>query len=69
VNTFHAMYLDNLPALASGCEISGYPKVIGMPRLYVDSDTLVGTMDRAACASTGRCRKSACWCLSRTVRC
>ena len=41
----HAMYLDNLPALASGREISGYPKVIGKPRLYIDSDTLVGTMD------------------------
>jgi len=41
----HAMYLDSLPALASGREISGYPKVIGKPKLYIDSDTLVGTMD------------------------
>lgn len=53
----HAMYLDNLPALASGREISAYPKVIGKPQLYVDSDTLVGTMDygslRVATATMG----------------
>jgi hypothetical protein len=33
-----AMYVDNLPAIASGREI-------GAPGLYVDSDTLVGTLD------------------------
>ena len=53
----HAMYVDNLPALASGREISAYPKVIGKPRLYVDSDTLVGTLDygslRVATATMG----------------
>lgn len=41
----HSMYLDSLPALASGREISAYPKVIGKPQLYTDSDTLVGTLD------------------------
>jgi len=53
----HSMYLDNLPALASGREISAYPKVFGSPRLYVDSDTLVGTLDygslRVATATMG----------------
>jgi acetoacetate decarboxylase len=53
----HSMYLDSLPALASGRELSGYPKVIGKPRLYVDSDTLVGTLDygtlRVATATMG----------------
>lgn len=41
----HAMYLDNQPALAAGREVSAYPKMWGKPRLYVDSDTLVGTLD------------------------
>ncbi|HMN20946.1 MAG TPA: acetoacetate decarboxylase [Ottowia sp.] len=53
----HAMYLDNLPALASGREVSAYPKKWGAPRLYVDSDTLVGTLDygtlRVATATMG----------------
>jgi acetoacetate decarboxylase len=53
----HAMYLDNLPALASGREVSGYPKKLGSPRLFVDSDTLVGTLDygslRVATATMG----------------
>lgn len=53
----HSMYLDNLPALASGREVSGYPKRLGAPRLYVDSDTLVGTLDygtlRVATATMG----------------
>jgi acetoacetate decarboxylase len=53
----HSMYLDNLPALASGREVSGYPKRLGSPKLYVDSDTLVGTLDygtlRVATATMG----------------
>jgi acetoacetate decarboxylase len=53
----HSMYLDNLPALASGREVSAYPKRLGKPRLYVDSDTLVGTLDygtlRVATATMG----------------
>ncbi|MFD9006445.1 acetoacetate decarboxylase [Streptomyces sp. NPDC059582] len=53
----HAMYLDNFPATAAGREASAYPKVIGAPRLYVDSGALVGTLDygtlRVATATMG----------------
>ncbi|MGW1102462.1 acetoacetate decarboxylase [Streptomyces sp. NPDC002540] len=52
-----AMYVDNLPAIASGREISAYPKKLGAPRLTVDADTLVGTLDygslRVATATMG----------------
>ncbi|MCP2259834.1 acetoacetate decarboxylase [Streptoalloteichus tenebrarius] len=52
-----AMYVDSLPAIASGRELSAYPKKLGAPRLYVDSDTLVGTLDygslRVATATMG----------------
>ncbi len=52
-----AMYLDNYPAIASGRELSSYPKALGSPKLYVDSDTLVGTLDygslRVATATMG----------------
>lgn len=41
----HAMYLDNLPAIAFGREISAFPKLLGTPKLYVDNDTLVGTLN------------------------
>ncbi|MGW1835576.1 acetoacetate decarboxylase [Streptomyces sp. NPDC002067] len=51
------MYVDSLPAIASGREMSAYPKKAGAPRLYVDSDTLVGTLDygslRVATATMG----------------
>lgn len=40
-----SMYVDNFPAIASGREISAFPKKLGQPRLYVDHDTLVGTLD------------------------
>jgi len=53
----HAMYLDNLPAIAAGREISAYPKLFGKPTLYVDNDTLIGTLDygslRVATATMG----------------
>jgi acetoacetate decarboxylase len=53
----HAMYLDNHPAIASGREMGAYPKKLGNPRLYVDSDVLVGTLDhgslRVATATMG----------------
>ena len=53
----HAMYVDNHPAIASGRERSAYPKKLGSPRLFVDSDTLVGTLDygslRVATATMG----------------
>ncbi|WPK11055.1 acetoacetate decarboxylase [Lysinibacillus louembei] len=53
----HSMYVDSFPAIASGREISGYPKKLGKPNLYVDSDVLVGTLDygtlRVATATMG----------------
>jgi acetoacetate decarboxylase len=53
----HAMYVDNHPAIASGRELSAYPKKLGSPRLYIDADTLVGTLDygtlRVATATMG----------------
>src|SRR3954453_17537796 len=52
-----AMYVDSLASIASGREISAYPKKLGAPKLYVDSDTLVGTLDygslRVATATMG----------------
>lgn len=39
------MYLDNLPAIAAGRELSAFPKKLGSARMFVDSDTLVGTLD------------------------
>ncbi|MFG2881198.1 acetoacetate decarboxylase [Streptomyces sp. NPDC048297] len=51
------MYVDSLPAIASGREIGAFPKKLGTPRLYVDSDTLIGTLDygtlRVATATMG----------------
>lgn len=40
----HGMYLNNEPAIAVGREMSAYPKKLGSPKLFVDSDTLVGTL-------------------------
>lgn len=51
------MYLDNLPAIAAGRELSAFPKKLGLAKLFVDSDTLVGTLDygslRVASATMG----------------
>jgi acetoacetate decarboxylase len=51
------MYLDNLPAIAGGREADAFPKKLGTPRLFVDSDTVVGTLDygslRVATATMG----------------
>ena len=51
------MYVDSHPAIASGREVAAYPKKLGKPRLSVDSDTLVGTLDygsiRVALATMG----------------
>ena len=41
----HSMYLDNHPAIAGGREVFGFPKKLAKPRLVVDSDTLLGTLD------------------------
>lgn len=53
----HMMYLDNEPAIAVGRELSAYPKKLGYPKLFVDSDTLVGTLEygklRVATATMG----------------
>ncbi len=53
----HSMYVDNFPAIASGRELTAYPKKWGAPKLYIDSDTLVGMLDygslRVATATMG----------------
>lgn len=54
---YDSMYVDNFPAIASGRELSAYPKKLGKPSLFVDNDTLVGTLDygslRVATATMG----------------
>jgi len=56
-NYTHRMFLDNAPAVFSGRELFGFPKVFGKPKLKVRSDTLVGTLDisgvRVATATMG----------------
>ena len=51
------LYVDNVPAILSGREIGGYPKKGGSPHLFIDSDTLVSTLDygslRVATATMG----------------
>jgi len=42
------LYVDSLPAIASGREFGAYPKKAGSPHLFVDSDTLVATLDYGA---------------------
>lgn len=53
----HAMYLDNLPAITSGRELSAYPKTVGQPALTVDHGALVGVLnvgaERVATATVG----------------
>ncbi|SIS04022.1 acetoacetate decarboxylase [Peribacillus simplex] len=53
----HSMYVNNFPAIASGRELSSYPKKWGNPKLYQDNETLVGTLDygtlRVATATMG----------------
>ena len=41
----HAMYLDNFAGTAAGREVLGYPKLMAQPRLDINSDSLVGTLD------------------------
>ncbi|MFB7914475.1 acetoacetate decarboxylase [Streptomyces sp. NPDC056061] len=52
-----AMYVDSVPAISSGRELSAYPKKGGSPRLALEGDTLVGTLDygsvRVATATMG----------------
>lgn len=40
----HIMLLDNLPSIAAGREIWGFPKKYAHPTLTVDSNTLLGTV-------------------------
>lgn len=40
-----AMFLDDYAPIAGGREIWGYPKKLASPKLFVDHDTLVGTLD------------------------
>lgn len=40
-----SMYVDHFPAIASGREVGAFPKKLGRHRLFVDHDTLVGTLD------------------------
>ncbi|MGG1947253.1 acetoacetate decarboxylase [Trinickia sp. NRRL B-1857] len=44
-NYTHAMFLDDHPPLAAGRELWGFPKKLANPRLAVETDTLVGTLD------------------------
>lgn len=41
----HAMYLNDDSPIAGGREIWGFPKKLAEPRLRVEKDTLVGTLD------------------------
>jgi acetoacetate decarboxylase len=53
----HAMYLDDHPPIAGGRELWGFPKKLAQPKLHVDIDTLVCTLDygpvRIATATMG----------------
>ncbi|UTH72583.1 acetoacetate decarboxylase [Chromobacterium sp. IIBBL 290-4] len=44
-NYVHAMFLDDQPPIAGGRELWGFPKKAGSPRLQVERDTLIGTLD------------------------
>ena len=41
----HAMYLDDGPPILGGRELWGFPKKLASPRLSVEKETLVGTLD------------------------
>jgi len=41
----HSMYLNDHPPIAGGRELWGFPKKLAAPRLEVEIDTLVGTLD------------------------
>lgn len=53
----HTMVLDGPTSVAGGREIWGFPKRIAQPKLFLDQDALVGTLDygtlRVAQASMG----------------
>ncbi len=41
----HAMFLDDDPPIAGGRELWGFPKKLASPKLSVERDTLLGTLD------------------------
>ncbi len=41
----HSMFLNCHPPIAGGREIWGFPKTYAHPKLEIDSDTLLGTLD------------------------
>jgi len=41
----HAMYLNDHPPIAGGRELWGFPKKLANPKLEIETDTLVGTLD------------------------
>ena len=53
----HAMYLDDEGPIAGGRELWGFPKKLATPKLRVEVDTLLGTLDygpvRVATATMG----------------
>jgi acetoacetate decarboxylase len=53
----HAMFLDDHPPIAGGREIWGFPKKRAQPRLVIEKETLLGTLDfgcnRIATATMG----------------
>ncbi len=62
-NYVHGMYLNDQPAIAGGRELWGFPKKSASPKLAVETDTLVGTLDygrvRIATATMGFKHKEA----------
>ena len=44
-NYAHAMYLNDHPPIAGGRELWGFPKKLASPKLEVEIDTLIGTLD------------------------
>lgn len=41
----HCMFLNDLPPLAGGRELWGFPKKLATPNLRAETDTLIGTLD------------------------
>lgn len=50
----HSMYLNDHPPIAAGRELWGFPKKLADPKLWVDTDALIGTLDyRSIKVATG----------------
>ncbi len=50
----HSMYLNDHPPIAGGRELWGFPKKLADPKLTVDTDTLIGSLDyRSVKVATG----------------